>query len=255
MEITVQGANATYVWEKITMKIIVLLMSLVLSSFAVADDHADGGPFYAFYHLNVTNPAGVVEAMDKFWASDCGKQYPADVALSQELFNGGYASTHFIINTFQSIEDQSKAAEIMRSCPDSAVFLQALSASAQPVIEYLGPAPVDENDWGQDSAFSKFDIIVEPQDQAAYAAAYVKMMNAVGKDIDLRSYGLGAVFFGRDKFTHWVWTGGRTQAELAAISQQMLSHPAFAAFNAEVADMRTVVNTSQIQTLKVYPRN
>ncbi|MEL0047746.1 MAG: hypothetical protein VW867_03795 [Gammaproteobacteria bacterium] len=83
----------------------------------------------------------------------------------------------------------------------------------------------------------------------------MKMINAVGKDIDLRSYGLGAVFFGRDKFTHWVWTGGRTQAELAAISQQMLTHPAFAAFNAEVADMRTVVNTSQIQTLKVYPRN
>jgi hypothetical protein len=32
-------------------------------------------------------------------------------------------------------------------------------------------------------------------------------------------------------------------------------HPAYAAFNAEVADMRTVVNTSQVQTLKVYPRN
>lgn len=237
------------------MKIIVLLISLVLSGVATADDQANGGPFYAFYHLQVANPAGVVEAMDKFWASDCGKQYPADVALSQEVFNGGYASTHFIINTFRSIEDQSKAAEIMRSCPDSQVFLQELSASAQPVMEYMGPAPVDENDWGQDSAFSKFDIIVEPQDQAAYAAAYTKMMKAVAKDVDLRSYGLGAVFFGRDTFTHWVWTGGRTQAELGAISQQMLAHPAFAAFNAEVGDMRTVVNTTQVQILKAYPRN
>ena len=241
--------------EKTTMKILVLLISLVLTNVAIADDHADSGPFYAFYHLNVANPAGVVDAMDTFWASDCGKQYPADVALSQEVFNGGYTSTHFIINTFQSIEDQAKAAEIMRSCPDSAVFLQQLSASAQPVMEYMGPAAVDENDWGQDSAFSKFDIIVEPQDQAAYAGAYLKMMETVAQDVDLRSYGLGAVFFGRDKFTHWIWTGARTQAELGAISQQMLMHPAYAAFNAEVADMRTVVNTSQVQTLKVYPRN
>ena len=237
------------------MKVILLLIAAVFSGTAVADDHTDGGPFYAFYHLQVTNPAGVVGAMDKFWASDCGKQYPADVALSQEVFNGGYESTHFIINTFQSIEEQTKAAEIMRSCPDSQVFLQELSANAQPIMEYMGPAPVDENDWGQDSAFSKFDIIVEPQDQAAYAAAYLKMMKAVEQDISLRSYGIGAVFFGRDKFTHWVWTGGRTQAELGAISQQLLSHPAYAAFNEEVGGMRKVVNTTQVQMLKAYPRN
>lgn len=237
------------------MKTLLLLTSMMLSSFVVADDHAESGPFYAFYHLQVANPAGVVAAMDKFWASDCGKQYPADVGLSQEVFNGSYTSTHFIINTFQSIEDQAKAAEIMRSCPDSLVFLQELSVSAQPVTEYMGPAPVDENDWGQDTAFSKFDIIVEPQDQAAYAAAYMKMMKTVGQDIALRSYGLGAVFFGRDQFTHWIWTGGRTQAELGAISEQLLAHPAYAAFNEEVGDLRTVVNTSQVQTLKVYPRN
>lgn len=237
------------------MKIMVLLISLILSSVAVADHHAKSGPFYAFYHLQVANPAGVVAAMDKFWASDCGKQYPADVGLSQEIFNGSYTSTHFIINTFQSIEDQDKAAEIMRSCPDAAVFLQELRASASPVSEYMGPAPVDVNDWGQDTAFSKFDIIVEPQNQAAYAAAYMEMMKTVGKDIALRSYGLGAVYFGRDQFTHWVWTGGRTQAELAAISEKLLNHPAFAAFNAEVGTMRTIVNTTQVQTLKAYARH
>ena len=44
------------------------------------------------------------------------------------------------------------------------------------VRQYLGFAPIDENDWGQDSTFSKFDIVVQPQDQAPYAAAYDKMM-------------------------------------------------------------------------------
>ena len=236
-----------------------LLLALFLGVFgaqALADDHAKAGPFYAFYHIQSTNPAAVVAAMDKFWDSDCGKQYPADVALSEEVFNGGNTSTHFIINTFQNSEDQAKAAEIMRSCPDALVFLEELYGSGVVAVsQYMGPAAVDENDWTQDSVFSKFDIIVEPQNQAAYAAAYSEMMEKVSDDVDLRSYGLGSIYFGRDKFTHWVWTGGRSIPELSAISEKLLAHPAFADFNRKVGAMRTVVNTTQVQILKGYARH
>ena len=239
----------------VSMKKLMFLLIVVFSNLVWADDHNESGPLYAFYHLQVGNPATLVNAMDKFWASDCGKQYPADVALSQELFNGSYKSTHFIINTFQNSTDQAKAAEIMRSCPAAITFLQEIAASGtQPTMQYMGVAPIDENDWGQDSVFSKFDIIVEPQDQAAYASAYVKMMQKVSEDIELRSYGLGAIYFGRDKFTHWVWTGARSIPELSSISEKLLAHPAFTSFNQSVGKMRTVVNTSQIQILKGYAK-
>jgi hypothetical protein len=118
----------------------------------------------------------------------------------------------------------------------------------------MGFAPIDVNDWTQDSTFSKFDIIVEPQNQAAYAAAYAEMMQTVAKDVELRSYGLGAIYFGRDQFTHWVWTGASSIPELTAISNQLLAHPAFAKFNAQVGGMRTVVNTSQVQVLKGWAK-
>ena len=235
-----------------------LLLVLVLSAFgfkAFGNDHVQAGPFYAFYHIQSTNPAALVAAMDKFWASDCGKKYPADVALSEEVFNGGNTSTHFIINTFQNSDDQAKAAEIMRSCPDALAFLEELYGSGvQAINQYMGPAAVDENDWTQDSTFSKFDIIVEPQNQAAYAAAYSEMMEKVSKDVDLRSYGLGSIYYGRDKFTHWVWTGGRSIPELSSISEKLLAHPAFAEFNSKVGGMRTIVNTTQVQILKGYIR-
>jgi len=235
-----------------------LLMVLVLSVFgakALADDHAQAGPFYAFYHLQSTSPAALVAAMDKFWASDCGKQYPADVGFAEEVFNGGNTSTHFIINTFQNSDDQAKAAEIMRSCPDALTFLEELYASGtQAINQYMGPAAVDENDWTQDLVFSKFDIIVEPQNQAAYAAAYSEMMEKVSEDVDVRSYGLGSIYFGRDKFTHWVWTGGRSIPELSSISEKLLAHPAFSEFNSKVGGMRTIVNTTQVQMLKGYTR-
>jgi hypothetical protein len=227
----------------------------VTTSLAIADDHSEGGPYYAFYHLQVTNPAAVVGAMDKFWASECGKQYPADVALLEEGFNGSNPATHFIINTFQSSADQEKAGEIMRSCPAALEFLQTLNASgAQATTQYMGVAPIDKNDWTQDSVFSNFQIIVEPQNQETYAAAYASMMEKVAKDVDLRSYGLGAVYFGRDQFTHWVWTGASSIQELTSISEQLLAHKAFAEFNQEVGSMRTVVNTAQNIVLKGYNR-
>ena len=90
--------------------------------------YADGydWSFLCVYHLQVANPAALVDSMDRFWASDCGKQYQ-QIALSQEVFNGSYASTHFIINTFKTllIKPSSSANEVLsggnsffnRGCP------------------------------------------------------------------------------------------------------------------------------------------
>ncbi len=230
------------------------LVSSLFVGTTIADDHAEAGPFYAFYHLQTANPAAVVAAMDKFWASDCGKKYPADVALSEEVFNGGNASTHFIINTFQNAEDQAAAAEIMRSCPDALTFLSEFYSDAQATSQYMGPAAIDENDWTQDSVFAKYDIIVEPQNQAAYAAAYADMMQKVSKEAEVRSYGLGSIHYGRDKFTHWVWVGARSIPELSSINEKVQAHSAFAEFNTKVGGMRTIVNTTQVQILKGYER-
>ena len=239
-----------------TLKIFSFLSLLFFPFTGWADDHSSTGPYYAFYHFSTPEPGKVVAALDKFWGSDCGKQYPADIGLSQEIFNGSYQSTHFVINTFQSAADQETAAEILRSCPTALEFQREMSeAGVVGVSQYLGFAPIDQNDWGKDTTFSKFDIVVEPQDQAAYAAAYGKMMSRVAEDRDVKSYGLGVVGFGRDKFTHWVWTGASSITELDAITQGISNHPAFAEFNQTVGEMRTVVNTTQLQMLKSYPRN
>ncbi len=226
------------------------------SAVSVADSHSVSGPFYAFYHFAAPDPSAVIDAMDKFWASDCGKQYPADAALSQEVFNGSYPSTHFIINTFQSAADQQKASEILRSCPDSLIFLQEMNAAGViPTSQYLGFAAIDENDWNKDTTFTKYDIVVEPQNQEAYAAAYLKLMAAMSKDIDFRSYGVGTIAYGRDQFTHWAWVGARSITELDSLQNKAISHPAYAEFARAVGATRKIVNQTQVQILKGYPRN
>jgi len=102
---------------------------------------------------------------------------------------------------------------------------------------------------------TKYDLIVEPQNQAQYAAAFAKMATALSKNTDIRSYGLGSIGYGRDKFTNWVWFGARSIVEMDKINGQMMGHPAAVEFNQTVAPMRKVVNTTQVQMLKLYPRN
>jgi hypothetical protein len=231
------------------------VLGVLLSISAFADDYDDSAPFYAFYHLQVADPVALVDSMTRFWSSDCGKQYPADVALAQESFNGSSLSTHFIVNTFQKSADQAKAAEIMRSCDAGVQFLQELAtAGSIPTTQYMGFTLIDANDRTKDTVFAKYDVIVGSENQAAYAASYAKMMKAVFKDSEVRSYGFGAVYYGRDKFTHWLWTGARSIPELTAIVKQRGAHPAFTIFTNEVSGMRTFVNASQIQMLQVWER-
>ena len=87
------------------MKLFTPLVAALLSKLALADDHRPNSKWYGFYDFIRLDPAAVVAATDKFYASDCGKTYPADLSLAEELFNVAYQSTHFFINTCQSAAD------------------------------------------------------------------------------------------------------------------------------------------------------
>ena len=121
-------------------------------------------------------------------------------------------------------------------------------------IGILGFALTEEGDWNQDLVFAKFDVIIEPQNQRAYAAAYAKMMSAAAEDVGLRSWGNDLVGFGNDMFTNWVYLGAENLTQLDQIQQALFAHPAYATFAKETASMRVTVNTTQLQFLKAYPR-
>jgi len=231
-----------------------LIAVLLLSAQSgVAEETAEGPEMLGFYHFYAPDPGAVVAAMDKFWASDCGKEYPAEVALAAEVFNGGYASSHFVLNTFPNAAAQEQAASILMSCPDGRLFLEDLqSAGVVPTTQYLGFHAAEGGNWREDMAFAKFDIVVEGQNQGLYVGAWQKMMAGVLEDIDVSSYGIGAVVFGNDKFSHWVYVGAPTSTALAATQQALLTHPDFQTFLKEAGGLRTNVNTTLVQILKGY---
>ena len=62
------------------MRALVFLVSVILSAASFSDSHVPGNPYLGFYYFAAPNADAVVAAMDKFYASDCGKRYPANVA-------------------------------------------------------------------------------------------------------------------------------------------------------------------------------
>ena len=171
------------------MKLLVMFIAAALSIPALSDNHSPENPYLGFYYFSAPNPEAVVKAMDTFYESDCGKQYPADVALAEQVFNGGYESTHFFLNSYANAAAQQKAAEIFRTCPAALAFLTEMSeAGVVFTMEHLSFPLIAEGDSTQDFAFAKFDVKVAPQNQAAYAMALRKMMTAAAEDVDVRSY-------------------------------------------------------------------
>ncbi len=75
-------------------KVMTVLFALLTPITGWADDHTPAQQYLGFYYFSAPDPAAVVSAIDKFYASDCGKRYPADVALAEQVFNGSDTSTH-----------------------------------------------------------------------------------------------------------------------------------------------------------------
>ena len=94
-------------------------------------------PFQTF-DMIVTDPAGVVAAMNKLQASPTGQQSTARVILNQYLANGESLATHQILVVYPSTEEMD--ANIARNAlsPDWAEFLAEMQEVATVEAEGVG---------------------------------------------------------------------------------------------------------------------
>ena len=231
-----------------------LLLLISISSgiiFAQSERHA----MHVFYHMNVTNPVGVVSALDKFHASDCGKKFPGDLGLMSETLNGASDSTHFIIASYMTMEDFQEAGALTQSCPEAATMLGTILSSASPVSD-LAIIPIFEaNDWTVDGAFTKYDMRMNLENEEEYAEAWSELMESnVESGSVTSSYGLNRVLYGNDEFTHFVYIGASDFVTLTDGATEQTSSKAFEKFSRKVKGMREVLNTSLIIPVKAWPR-
>ena len=209
---------------------------------------------HAFYFFNVTNPAGVVAAMDEFKSSSCGSQMPADVGLMAETINGSASSTHFFIASYETMADFSDAQDLTQTCADAATFRQEMASAATPVTEYAIIPAIEVGDWTQDSVFMKFDMKVN--DAELFAASWSELMDSnVQSGVISDSYGLNRILLGNSEASHFVYIGAKDFASLVELDTAVRGSSAFEEYQSEVGDVRELLNTSLITPVMSWPKN
>ena len=92
---------------------------------------------HTFYFFDVTSPAGVVAAMDKWRNSKAGKSAPNTVVLIQNIVNGDYKSTHAVNVFYPNGAAMDASMAISRGSKGWAEFQATMDELAEPEWENM----------------------------------------------------------------------------------------------------------------------
>ena len=90
------------------------------------------------FDMIVSNPAGVVAAMNKYQSSPTGQQGSASVSLRQYIANGESKATHQILVTYPSADDMGSDLARNAASSDWANFLVEMNEVAEVEFEGVG---------------------------------------------------------------------------------------------------------------------
>ena len=197
-------------------------------------------PFQTF-DMIVTDPAGVIAAMNKLQASPTGQQSTARVFLNQYIANGESLATHQILVVYPSSEEMD--ANILRNAtsPDWAEFLADMQEVATVEAEGVGQILAMGGDVDSPVATAPgrtnmyFQMSVS--DPAAYASAWSDFTSA-NAGTGVVSYLSSVAAFGSNPTTHVVSNVYSSVGE--AVSNLPQNYEGWEAFSQRVKSIRTI---------------
>jgi len=197
-------------------------------------------PFQTF-DMIVTDPAGVVAALDKMVASPTGQQSSARVILNQYLANGESLATHQIIVVYPTTADMD--ADFLRNAVSSdwATFLEEMQQAATVEAEGLGQILAIGGDIESSvtTALGRTNVYYQMtvSDPAAYASAWSDFTSA-NADTGVVSYLSSVLAFGANSATHVVNNVYSTPGE--ALANDPTSYDGWDAFSQRVSGIRNI---------------
>ena len=233
------------------MKKFLLSFLIVATGNLFADGHASP-PMTAHYGISTSNPAAVVESLQMFMASDCAKEMPARVTLFEPHFNGDNAATHILTFNYQNGKGMDAVRQTFQTCAAAQQFLadgvgvvtQEYQILSTPI--YAGGSAPEAN------VYMLWQMKVS--DEAKYAAAYKKMMEAQTEDgLASGSYGVNRIMSGGvDGMTHFAYIFGSSMAEMTEALSVSQASENFKTFAQEVESIREIVTVDAGYTLIQY---
>jgi hypothetical protein len=189
----------------------------------------------------VSDPAGVVAALDKLHESPTGRQSTSTVILSQYVANGESLATHQILVVYPSSQEMD--VNLMRNAtsPDWAEFLNDMQGSASVEAEGLGQILAMSGNPNDPvaTAMGRTNVIYQLSvgDPATYASAWSDFSGANLQEGTV-SYLSSVLAYGANPTTHVVNNVYRSPGE-ALLNQPQLME-GFDVFLQRVSGVRTV---------------
>ncbi|MDA9256375.1 hypothetical protein N9P41_00455 [Pseudomonadales bacterium] len=239
------------------MKKLSSLFSILAMMFAMnaanADDNVNSNDIVGFvYNFNVSNPAGVVEALTEYWSSPVGKKNPATAILRQIVSNGDDPATHSIAVVYSSMEEIDQTNALNNGTKEMQNFLAKMSAASTLTSEGMfWSTGVTSGNPAIVPAPGRYTIATSlaVSDPAAYVPAWQKYTAAVSNDSTATNlFGLNGM--GTEPSTHVVTVSANSMAELFPQNPQMQAE--LSSLAAKVKDIRTIENRVLYLDLAVF---
>ena len=205
------------------------------------------------YDLVVSNPAGVVAAMNKFVESPVGQQSTASVYLNQYIANGAYQATHQILVVYPSPQEMDANLARNAAAPEWAEFMSEMNQVSQIESEGVGQILAVGGDLSSplltDPNRSSIYYQLSVSDPAAYASAWSDFTEA-NADRGIVSYLSSITAFGSHPATHVVANQFTSPGEAVANPPQ--SYSGWDAFIQRTGGIRTVEGIAMTQGIVAW---
>lgn len=205
------------------------------------------------YDLVVSNPAGVVAAMNKFVESPVGQQSTASVYLNQYIANGAYQATHQILVVYPSPQEMDANLARNAGAPEWAEFMSEMNQVSQIESEGVGQILAVGGDLSSplltEPNRSSIYYQLSVSDPAAYASAWSDFTEA-NADRGIVSYLSSITAFGSHPATHVVANQFTSPGEAVANPPQ--SYSGWDAFIQRTGGIRTVEGIAMTQGIVAW---
>jgi len=193
------------------------------------------------YDMIVSDPAGVVAALDKFKASQTGRQASSTVVLSQYLANGESLATHQILVLYPTILDMDLELKRNATSDDWSELLTDIRSAASVEAEGIGQVLATAGNPNDPvmTAIGRVRVTYQlsVDDPATYASAWSDFANDNLQENNV-SILRSVIAYGANPSTHLVTNVYSSLGE--ALSNQPQTMEGYDEFLQRVSSIRTV---------------
>jgi len=217
------------------------LSSIIFLSILIYSQQSLAQVVFQLYELTVSNPAGVVGAMNKLQASPTGQKSSANVFLFQSIANGENPATHTVLVVHSSPEEMAANMALNLVSSDSVTFQTEVAQAAQMVSsevgEFLAFGGAQSNITSPNRVGMGYQMSVS--DPAAYASAFADL-SAMNSDTGW-SVLSSLIADGTNPATHVVVNWANSIDEL--LNNQPQDYAGWESFSQRVKGIREIEST------------